>query len=51
LGNNELETYTSRTVNAHLEGGLLVIKALKETFTGPDGQTPKFHFGEAAHQK
>src|SRR5437867_3963935 len=35
-GNNELETYTSRTANAHLEGGLLVIKALKETFTGPD---------------
>ena len=38
-GNNELESYTSRTANAHLEGGLLVIKALKETFTGPDGVT------------
>ncbi|MDQ2921059.1 MAG: glycoside hydrolase family 16 protein, partial [Acidobacteriota bacterium] len=37
-GNNELETYTNRTVNAHVEGGLLVIKALKETFTGPDNQ-------------
>lgn len=37
-GNNELETYTSRTANADREGGLLVIKALKETFTGPDGQ-------------
>ncbi|MDQ6651893.1 MAG: glycoside hydrolase family 16 protein [Acidobacteriota bacterium] len=36
-GNNELETYTSRTANADLEGGFLVIKALKETFTGPDG--------------
>ena len=36
-GNNELETYTDRTVNAHVEGGLLVIKALKETFTGTDG--------------
>ena len=36
-GNNELETYTSRTANAHLEGGLLVIKALNERFTGPDG--------------
>src|SRR3989440_1032734 len=35
-GNKELETYTSRTANAHLEGGLLVIKALKEGFTGPD---------------
>src|SRR5437870_7316100 len=38
-GNNELESYTSRTANAHLEGGLLVIKALKEAFTGPDGIT------------
>lgn len=38
-GNNELETYTSRTVNAHLEGGSLVIKALKERFTGLDGIT------------
>jgi beta-glucanase (GH16 family) len=36
-GNNELETYTSRTANADLEGGTLVINALKETFTGPDG--------------
>jgi beta-glucanase (GH16 family) len=36
-GNNELETYTNRTANAHLEGGFLVIKALKETFTGSDG--------------
>jgi beta-glucanase (GH16 family) len=35
-GNNELETYTSRNVNAHLDDGSLVIKALKETFTGPD---------------
>src|SRR6266404_8479475 len=35
-GNNELETYTNRTVNAHVENGLLVIKALRETFTGPD---------------
>jgi beta-glucanase (GH16 family) len=38
-GNNELETYTSRTVNAHLEGGWLIIKALKEPFTGPDSIT------------
>ena len=35
-GNNELETYTSRTANAHLENGSLVIKAIKETFTGAD---------------
>jgi beta-glucanase (GH16 family) len=38
-GNNELETYTSRTANAHLENGSLVIKAIKETFTGPDNIT------------
>src|SRR5207237_4534449 len=34
---NELETYTSRTANAYRAGGLLVIKAIKETLTGPDG--------------
>ena len=38
-GNNELETYTSRTANAHLENGSLVIKAMKETFTGADNIT------------
>lgn len=36
-GNDELETYTSRTENAHVEGGNLVIQAAKEQFTGPDG--------------
>jgi beta-glucanase (GH16 family) len=41
-GNNELQTYTSRTANSDLEGGLLVIKALKETFTGPDGLTRSY---------
>jgi beta-glucanase (GH16 family) len=41
-GNNELETYTSRTANADLEGGTLIIKALKETFTGTDGITRNY---------
>ncbi len=41
-GNNELETYTSRTSNAHLEAGSLVIKALKETFTGSDNITRNY---------
>ena len=41
-GNNELETYTSRTVNADLEGGTLVINALKETLAGPDGITRNY---------
>src|SRR6476619_7647187 len=35
-GNSELETYTDRTVNAHLQDGSLIITALKETLTGPD---------------
>jgi len=36
-GNNELETYTNRAVNAQIKGGNLVITAQKETFTGTDG--------------
>jgi len=35
-GNNELETYTNRTANAHVENGSLVITAIKETLTGAD---------------
>jgi beta-glucanase (GH16 family) len=38
-GNNELETYTNRTQNAQIKSGNLVITALKETYTGPDGVT------------
>ena len=34
-GNNELEYYTSR--NIRQENGHLVIEAMKQTFTGPDG--------------
>jgi beta-glucanase (GH16 family) len=36
-GNNEFESYTSRTQNAQLKGGKLVITAQKETYTGADG--------------
>jgi len=36
-GNNELETYTNRTQNAHLQDGSLAIVASKEKFTGTDG--------------
>jgi beta-glucanase (GH16 family) len=36
-GNQELETYTTRSQNAYLQDGMLVIQALKETYTGPDG--------------
>jgi len=37
FGNNELEYYTSRSQNVHQEKGKLVIEAVKEEFTGPDG--------------
>jgi beta-glucanase (GH16 family) len=42
FGNTELETYTDRPINAHLEDGHLVISARKEDFTGPDG-TPRHY--------
>lgn len=36
-GNNELQSYTSRTQNAFLDGeGNLVIRAINERFVGPD---------------
>jgi beta-glucanase (GH16 family) len=41
-GNNELEYYTHRLLNAHIENGALVIKALQETYTGPDGVTRNY---------
>lgn len=36
-GNNELQYYTSRIENSFIENGNLVIQALKENFTGPEG--------------
>jgi len=36
-GNNELECYTNRTQNAQIQGGNLVITALKENFACSDG--------------
>jgi beta-glucanase (GH16 family) len=41
-GNNELETYTSRLANAHVQDGSLIIKAIKETFTGADNATRNY---------
>jgi beta-glucanase (GH16 family) len=35
-GNNELETYTKRRENAHIENGNLVITARKEHYEGTD---------------
>jgi beta-glucanase (GH16 family) len=37
FGNQELEYYTSRPQNAQILNGNLVITALKENYTGPDG--------------
>jgi beta-glucanase (GH16 family) len=37
-GNNELQYYTARTNNSFIENGNLVIQALEESYTGPDGQ-------------
>lgn len=45
FGNQELEYYTSRPSNVHLEGGNLVITARKETYTGPDGVTREYTSG------
>ena len=38
-GNDELEYYTARPQNSLEQGGNLVIKAVQEKFTGPDGVT------------
>lgn len=37
FGNHELEYYTPRPTNVHVEKGNLVITARKEDYTGPDG--------------
>jgi len=36
-GNNELESYTNRAENAHVQDGNLVISAVKEKYKGSDG--------------
>jgi len=36
-GNNELQYYTDRELNSIIDNGKLAIRALKETYTGPDG--------------
>lgn len=38
-GNNELETYTNRPQNVHIQNGNLVVTSIKETFKGVDGIT------------
>ena len=41
-GNNELEYYTSRSQNAQIKSGNLVITAQKETYTDSDGVTRNY---------
>ena len=41
-GNNELEYYTARRSNAYRSDGLLVIKVIKEKFSGADNVTRDF---------
>jgi len=36
-GNNELQYYTARPENSYIENGRLVIKARKESYSGPEG--------------
>jgi beta-glucanase (GH16 family) len=36
-GNNELQYYTARPQNSFIEDGKLKIRAIKETYTGPEG--------------
>jgi beta-glucanase (GH16 family) len=36
-GNNELQYYTARAANSFIRDGKLVIKAIKETYVGPEG--------------
>jgi beta-glucanase (GH16 family) len=42
FGNRELEYYTERPANIHLENGKLVITARRETYAGPDGVVRQF---------
>ncbi len=42
FGNNELEYYTDRPRNTHLDKGNLLITAVAERYTGPDGVTRQY---------
>jgi len=50
-GNNELEYYTARRTNSRVENGNLVIDALQEKFTGPDGIAREFTSARLKTQK
>lgn len=42
FGNNELESYTARRKNIHVEDGKLVITARRERYKGTDGQRRRY---------
>jgi len=50
-GNSELEYYTARQTNSHVEKGKLVINALQEKFTGPEGVTREYTSARLKTQK
>jgi beta-glucanase (GH16 family) len=50
FGNDELESYTARPVNAQVRDGNLVITARKEDFTGADG-IPRHYTSARIHTK
>lgn len=49
-GNKELEYYTTRSQNIFLQDGNLVIRAIKEKYTGPDGVTRDYTSGRMKTQ-
>jgi beta-glucanase (GH16 family) len=50
-GNQELEYYTARPQNAHIQNGNLVIMVLQETYSGPDGVTRNYTSARMKTQK
>src|SRR5258708_21886215 len=45
FGNQELEYYTDRPRNLHIENGHLAITAMRENYTGPDGVSREYTSG------
>jgi beta-glucanase (GH16 family) len=48
FGNHELESYTGRPANIYLDHGMLVIKAVREDYTGADGIARSYTSGRIA---
>jgi len=45
FGNDELEYYTDRRQNVYVQNGNLILNALKESYTGPDGVSREYTSG------